>query len=521
MASILVVDDNATNRKLIVALLSHDGHVTFEARDGADALEIAGQTRPQLVISDILMPSMDGFEFLQRLRATAELRHIPVIVHTAHYHEREAHQLALSCGAARVLLKPCPAAQLLQAVEQVLAGVSESSAQTLTASFDREHLLLMTNKLAEKADALGAANARLTALGNLSVEFTAEPDPKMLLQKLCVGTRSLFGSRFALLCVSDGVTPGGLQFAASGVDLAGLPREPLRLFASRVSEVLGGCRAFRGSGSDPGDFDLELPPGYPQARAFLAVPLASANRAYGWLCLADKIGASSFDAEDEEFLLILAAQFVRHYEMACARMAAQRHVSRIYALLSGILTLSAQAGTQEEVCSAACRLVVQGGGFQFAGIGWLKPAAGEFVDVASAGKSADFAAFSRELSASNPAKENVVSAALRTGQPSVCNDLELYNSKLPCRELMLTWGYRAIVVLPLLPSGDRAASEGIPSGGDRAATERPAREPPAGATAYLLLGSRESQVFDDAEMRLLREFSRGISLALEAVERAK
>jgi CheY-like chemotaxis protein len=495
MASILVVDDNATNRKLILALLSHDGHVTFEADDGADALEMAGETRPQLVISDILMPSMDGFEFLRRLRATPDLCHIPVIFHTAHYHEREAHQLALSCGAARVLLKPCPAAQLLQAVDQVLAGVSESNAQTLIASFDREHLLLMTNKLAEKADALGAANARLTALCNLSVDVAAETDLKMLLQKVCVGTRSLFGSRFALLAVSDGDTPGGLQFAASGVDLSGIPREPLRLFASRMGDVLAGGRAFRVSGSEASDVDLELPPDCPQASAFLAVPLVSAARAYGWLCLADKIGASGFDGEDEEFLLILATQFVRHYEIACARIEAQCHVNRIYALLSGILTLSVQAGTQEEVCSAACQLLVQCGGFQFAGIGWLQLAADEFFDVASAGASADFAAFSRELSAAKPLHENVVSVALRTGQPSVCNDLEFFDSRLPCRERMLTWGYRAIVVLPLLLSG--------------------------AARAYLLLGSRDSEVFDDAEMRLLRELSRGISLALEAVEQAK
>jgi CheY-like chemotaxis protein len=491
MASILVVDDNATNRKLIVALLSHDGHVTFEARDGADALEMAGETRPQLVISDILMPSMDGFEFLRRLRATAELCDIPVIFHTAHYHEREAQQLALSCGAARVLLKPCPAAQLVQAVEQVLAGVSESNARTLIASFDHEHLLLMTNKLAEKADALGAANARLTALGNLSVEVAAEPDPKMLLQKVCVGTRSLFGSRFALLAVADGDTPEGLQFAASGVDLAGLPREPLRLLASRLGEALTGSRALRVSGSDSGDFVLELPPGYPRASAFLAVPLATAARVYGWLCLADKIGASGFDVEDEEFLLILATQFVRHYEIACARMEAQRHVERIYALLSGVLTLSARAGTAEEVFSAMCRLMVESGGFRLAGIGWSKLAAREFVEVASAGESADFVAFSRELSAADPAKENVVSAALRTGQPSVCNDLEFFDSRIPCRELLVTRGYRAIVVLPLLLSG--------PAGG------------------YLLLGSRESEVFDTAEMRLLREVSRGISLALQAV----
>jgi CheY-like chemotaxis protein len=140
MARILIVDDNATNRKLLVALLSHDGHVTFEARDGAEALDVAGEARPQLVISDILMPTMDGFDFLCRLRAVAELKQIPVILHTAHYHEREAQQLASAGGAARVLLKPCPAEKMLQAVEQVLAGVSASDADTSVADFDREHL---------------------------------------------------------------------------------------------------------------------------------------------------------------------------------------------------------------------------------------------------------------------------------------------------------------------------------------------------------------------------------------------
>jgi GAF domain-containing protein len=262
-----------------------------------------------------------------------------------------------------------------------------------------------------------------------------------------------------------------------------------------LGEVLAGRRAWRVSGADESTIDLGLPPGYPAAGAVLAVPLASPTRAYGWLCLADKIGASEFEAHDEEFLKILGAKFAQHYESARERIEAQRHVGRVYTLLSGLVMLIVQARTQEEVCSAACQLAVQHGGFQLAGIGRLKPAATEFIKVASAGAGADFVEFARELSAAKPAQENVVSAALRSGQPSICNDLEFSDSRLPCRETLLTRGYRAIVVLPLLLPG---------AGG-----------------AYLLLGSRESEVFDAAEMGLLREFSRGISLALDGIERAK
>jgi CheY-like chemotaxis protein len=350
MASILVVDDNATNRKLVVALLSHDGHLTFEAHDGAEALQVAGEARPQLVISDILMPTMDGFEFLRRLRAIAELSHIPVIFHTAHYHEREAHQLALAGGAARVLLKPCPAAQLLQAVEQVLAGVSESDAHTMMTHFDREHLLLITNKLAEKANALGASNARLRALAQLNVAVAAEREPRVLLQKACDETRSLLGSRFALLVVTDAKGPEEPIFATSGVDFSATAPKPLQLHAGRLCEVLSGRPTWRLSGGAASDIDLGLPSGYPAAAsALLAVPLESPKCAYGWLCLCDKVGATGFEAEDEDVLSILGAQFALLYESASERVAARQHLSRFHTLLSGMTSLLTQAQSGEEV----------------------------------------------------------------------------------------------------------------------------------------------------------------------------
>src|ERR1700756_1950681 len=120
MAKILVVDDVATNRKLLVTLLNSEGHRTVEAIDGSDGLAAARRERPDLVISDILMPTMDGYEFIRRLREEPDLAETAVIFYTAHYHEHEARALAEKCGVQRVLVKPSVQRELLAAVEQAL-----------------------------------------------------------------------------------------------------------------------------------------------------------------------------------------------------------------------------------------------------------------------------------------------------------------------------------------------------------------------------------------------------------------
>src|ERR1700740_2457064 len=102
MATVLIVDDNRDNRALIVALLEHRGHIPLEAADGAEALALMRQQRPALVFSDILMPTMDGFEFVRQLRATPELASTHVVFYTAHYHQEDAQALARACGVSRV-----------------------------------------------------------------------------------------------------------------------------------------------------------------------------------------------------------------------------------------------------------------------------------------------------------------------------------------------------------------------------------------------------------------------------------
>ena len=136
MAKILIVDDSATNRKLLVSLLEHEGHQMIEAVDGKDALAFLRAERPQLVMSDILMPTMDGYEFVRQVRADPELAGTPVIFQTAHYGEREAQRLAQVCGVSRVLSKPSESAEILRAVAQALAGASLPPSDPLSADFE-------------------------------------------------------------------------------------------------------------------------------------------------------------------------------------------------------------------------------------------------------------------------------------------------------------------------------------------------------------------------------------------------
>src|SRR5579862_2458789 len=103
MATILVVDDRPTNRDLLVTLLGYRKHRVLQASDGDEALRVVLAERPDLIISDILMPTMDGFEFVRRLRADPAFAAAKVIFYTAHYLKHEAQGLAAACGVTQVL----------------------------------------------------------------------------------------------------------------------------------------------------------------------------------------------------------------------------------------------------------------------------------------------------------------------------------------------------------------------------------------------------------------------------------
>jgi PAS domain S-box-containing protein len=115
---ILIADDNATNLKLLRATLEAEGHQVLVAEDGFAALAILEKEQVEAVLSDILMPRMDGYRFCIEVRKRAEFDAIPFIVYTSTYTSPSDEATALNLGADRFLKKPASAEEISQALKQ-------------------------------------------------------------------------------------------------------------------------------------------------------------------------------------------------------------------------------------------------------------------------------------------------------------------------------------------------------------------------------------------------------------------
>lgn len=170
MATILVVDDREVNRDFLVTLLGYRQHSVLQAADGAEALTCVRQEHPDLVICDVLMPKMDGYEFVRQLRTDASVAATKVLFFSASYLEDDAHQLAKAGGVLRILTKPCPPEEVLHAVDEALATHAGPEVTQRVEEFDREHLRLITNKLSRKDDEQREADRRFrTLLANVQL----------------------------------------------------------------------------------------------------------------------------------------------------------------------------------------------------------------------------------------------------------------------------------------------------------------------------------------------------------------
>jgi len=121
MANILVIDDDPLFRKLLNAALEAHGHLVEVANDGQHGLDLARANRPDLVVSDMNMPVMTGWEFLRALNDDAELSGIPVIVLSAHRTSQD-YEEAHNQGVAAYVTKPVKIDDLAKKVDDVLAG---------------------------------------------------------------------------------------------------------------------------------------------------------------------------------------------------------------------------------------------------------------------------------------------------------------------------------------------------------------------------------------------------------------
>ncbi|MGF1656864.1 MAG: response regulator [Verrucomicrobiales bacterium] len=166
MTHALIVDDKEENIYYLTALLQGNGFRVSAACNGADALEKAREDVPELVISDLLMPVMDGYTLLLNWRSDDVFKLIPFIVYTATYTEQDDRKLAMDMGADGFILKPCEPDDFMDQVRAIQAQTIESTASPRNPTAELSHLYKSYNeslirKLEERNLELEAANRRL------------------------------------------------------------------------------------------------------------------------------------------------------------------------------------------------------------------------------------------------------------------------------------------------------------------------------------------------------------------------
>ena len=214
MATVLVVDDRPVNRDLVRTLLDHYGHSTLEADDGAQALDLLRCEHPDLLITDVLMPKMDGYDLVREIRGDPTTAAIPVIFYTANYLEEEARPIAEALGVSSVVTKTGDLSALLDAVHVALTR-APTATTPLVGGFTREHLRVLNAKLVDKISEL-EEKERLHELVDAAVAIIGDLSLPATLQRIVVAARSLVDAHYAAIRVT---TEGDelIEFAQDGL----------------------------------------------------------------------------------------------------------------------------------------------------------------------------------------------------------------------------------------------------------------------------------------------------------------
>jgi K+-sensing histidine kinase KdpD len=301
IGKILVAEDDPEARELLLLLLEGGEYSLLEAADGMEALDLLRTEQPDLLITDIVMPRMDGYELVRRLREDDRTAHTSVIFCSASYHEREVREMARSLGVQSTLAKPFDHKTVRTTVDAALAARATSS--------------LADTVSTPAVQVIGGAEERLSALVAFSRRLLGHTEADAIVQTTCHAARDILLAQCAQLVLADA---HGTRHTCTA---SGLSNEQVeRLLRTRMyTEMLqsleqGGCAIFPMAPADPpsnvgttqrGDFV-----------SMLGVPVASVSHHYGYLCVINRIGLPGFTDEDLGVARAIAAQVAVAYENA-------------------------------------------------------------------------------------------------------------------------------------------------------------------------------------------------------------
>lgn len=346
MATLLIVGDRPMNRHFLATLLGSQGHRIVEAADGALALAAVRAKMPDLVITDIMMPNMNGIEFVHKLREEAGGAKLPVVFYTATFLVREARTVAAQYGVLRVLSKPSKPALILATVQELLAEpvrpnaesaadavlvapeFGESDLSVHLAGMERElqgpsDILERVRERSEQAadgdalfelglpaalDHILSLSLRLTTLVELGVAFANERDPQQLVTTAVSALHGLlFCQNAAVALISEGDAEpryfGALGFN-SAEEAAIRAASGGGLYAREFSS--GEVVRFNGASADASA--LGLSPDLPPRESVLVAPILASKRAIGWICVGNRYAGDGFSELDERVIGTVAAQ---------------------------------------------------------------------------------------------------------------------------------------------------------------------------------------------------------------------
>lgn len=349
MAIVLIVDDRNINREYLRSLLEYLQHEVIEAQNGIEGLECVQKKLPDLIITDILMPQMDGYEFVRQLKLLDNFKNIPIIFYTATYRKEEAILLAEDLQVQYVLSKPSDPHTMIQTIQAALGfnptqtlkpsfddlknnlyqapqqfiGISgtlqhslkqiekikDSIKHNLTLTGENKPFLTMLEGLSADLTLYRKVNSNLFSLIELTLEMIAEKDPHKLLQLFCHGTRKSVGATFAVAGIFD--NQNTLKyFATSGRSPISIKKEQFNYHAPFLAEIFQQRSAFIFNGN-PKSTQFIFGDTVTSA---LCSPIRTTKQCYGFTYFVNPKVSPHFKEEEISMLDTLCSELAIFYE---------------------------------------------------------------------------------------------------------------------------------------------------------------------------------------------------------------
>ena len=534
---ILIAEDSPTQAEKLQYLLEEHGYAVVAARDGKQALAAARRRKPALIVSDVLMPEMDGFALCGEIKRDDKLKDVPVILLTTLSDVRDIMK-GLEYGADNFIRKPYEEQYLLARVDYLLMnnelrknqkmqmGVEiYLSGQKYFITAERQQIVDLLISVYEEAVHIGEelkvrqrelthSNQSLSGLYRVAQGLNRAVSEREVCEKALEHAMELPGVRAGWISLwEDGAfrteavrnLPPALLGAGAMEGLCECRRRFLAGDMDHVTNILECERLAKAQGDTQG------------LRYHASVPLWIGDRAQGIMNL---VGTEQGLFRDDELetlygvghqvgIALERARLHEHLEKlveqrtaALTAEIAQRkeqeakvlRLNRIYSVLSGINTTIVRVREQQELFTEACRIAVEHGQFRMAWIGVLDSEGVNVTPVVKAGFEDGYLDhISLSLRDDDPDGCKLVVRALREKTSVVCNDVGTDPQMARWREEALLRGYRSGVVFPLLTGGKTAG--------------------------VFALYASETGFFDAEEMKLLIEMAGDISFALEYIEK--